>query len=354
MQHSSRILSPEMRHIGGLAVLTLGIFAVMSLLRPELFLTAANLQSMAFQFPEYAILALAMMTCMLTGGIDLSIIGTANLSSILAAMAMIALFPEGGGAVPVLAVALVTGLAVGAACGVLNGICIAWIGIPPILATLGTGLAFTGIGVVLTGGPALVGFPASFAVLGNATVASLPVPLLIFAAVALAMAFVLNRTVYGVSLYLFGTNPLASRFAGLRNGRLTFATYIISGTLAALAGLILISRANSAKADYGESYLLITILIAVLGGTNPYGGFGRVTGLVLAVLSLQFLSSGLNMMQVSNFAKEFVWGLTLLAAMSLARIDWSGLAQRFGARTAPDVHPAARSGGAGSDTKEET
>ena len=101
------------------------------------------------------------------------------------------------------------------------------------------------------------------------------------------------------------------------------------GALSSLGGIVLISRANSAKADYGQSYLLITILIAVLGGTNPYGGFGRVGGLVLAVLSLQFLSSGLNMIQVSNFAKDLVWGLTLLAVMVLSRLDAGGLFTSF-------------------------
>ncbi|SES19679.1 monosaccharide ABC transporter membrane protein, CUT2 family [Tranquillimonas rosea] len=322
MAKTSRIVSSDHRHLLGLAALTVAIFVAMSLARPGLFLTGANMQSMAFQFPEYAILALAMMTAMLTGGIDLSIIGTANLSSILAALAMTALFPTGGNAVAVLALALLVGLSVGCLCGVINGLFIAGIGLPPILATLGTGIVYTGIGVVVTGGSAVVGLPDSFAVLGNAAVWAVPVPLLVFAAVAVVMAFVLNRTIYGHSVYLFGTNPRASRFAGLKNGRLNMTTYMISGTLAALAGLILISRANSAKADYAESYLLITVLIAVLGGTNPYGGVGRVLGVVLAVLSLQFLSSGLNMLQVSNFAKEFVWGLTLLLAMSVTRIEW--------------------------------
>ena len=327
----SRIASPETRHILGLLALTVVIFLAMSLIRPDLFFTATNFQSMAYQFPVYGILSIAMMTAMLTGGIDLSIIGTANLSAILAGLAMIALFPEGGSTVAVLGVALVIGLAVGCLCGIVNGLCIAAIGIPPILATLGTGLVYTGIAVVITGGSAVIGFPSSFLTLGNATLGPVPAPVLVFAAVALVMAFVLNRTTYGVSVYLFGTNALASHYAGLRNGRLILRTYMICGTLAALAGLILISRANSAKADYGQSYLLITILVAVLGGTNPYGGFGRVTGVVLAVLSLQFLSSGLNMMQVSNFAKELVWGLTLLAAMALARIEWPAVARRMGA-----------------------
>ena len=325
----ARLVSAESRHILGLLALTVLIFAVMSWLRPNLFPTEANLRSMAFQFPEYAILSIAMMTAMLTGGLDLSIIGIANLSSILAGLVMIALFPDGAGAGVVLAVALAVGLATGCLCGLVNGLFIAGIDIPPILATLGTGLVFKGIAIVITGGSAVIGFPAAFSVLGNGTIRPVPVPLVVFAMVAVVMVFVLNRTTYGISIYLFGTNPLASRYAGLRNARLILVTYMITGTLAALAGLILISRANSAKADYGESYLLITILIAVLGGTNPYGGFGRVAGVVLAVLSLQFLSSGLNMMQVSVFATEFVWGLTLLAAMCVAKIELPSMLRRL-------------------------
>jgi simple sugar transport system permease protein len=114
---------------------------------------------------------------------------------------------------------------------------------------------------------------------------------------------------------MLGTNPLATRFAGINDVAVTIRTYLISGMFAAAAGLVIMSRANSAKADYGSSYLLLSILICVLGGINPYGGFGRVAGLVLAVLSLQFLSSGLNMLQVSNFAKELIWGGLLLVVM---------------------------------------
>ena len=85
--------------------------------------------------------------------------------------------------------------------------------------------------------------------------------------------------------------------------------------LSSLAGLVIAVRANSAKADYGSSYMLLSILIAVLGGVDPYGGFGKVSGLMLAVLSLQFLSSGLNLLQVSNFAVDMTWGALLLLVM---------------------------------------
>ncbi len=320
----------EHRHILGLGALTVILFIAMSLMQPTLFFTPANFQSMAFQFPEYAILSLAMMLAMLTGGIDLSVIGTANLSTIIAAIVMTTLFPDGSGpAVLILMTSVLTAVIIGSLCGLFNGICIAGIGIPPILATLGTGLMFTGIGVVITGGSAVINFPEAFAVIGNGTIGMVPVPLIIFAVLAIALGFVLNRTTMGVGIYLFGTNELAFRFSGLNAKALILRTYIMCGVLSSLGGIVLISRANSAKADYGQSYLLITILIAVLGGTNPYGGFGRVSGLVLAVLSLQFLSSGLNMIQVSNFAKDLVWGLTLLAVMVLAQIDAGGLLHGF-------------------------
>ena len=216
-------------------------------------------------------------------------------------------------------------LGAGALGGLCNGLAI---GIPPILATLGTGLIFAGIAVVLSGGAAVLGFPDAISVLGNGAVFGVPVPVLLFAALAAAVAFVLNWTGFGLRVYLLGTNPLAARFAGIDNVRVTLGTYLISGVPASVAGLIIAVRANSAKADYGSSYPLLSILISVLGGIDPYGGFGKVSGLVLAVLSLQFLSSGLNMMQVSNFAVDMTWGALLLLVMV---INTGGLRRLFGA-----------------------
>ena len=121
---------------------------------------------------------------------------------------------------------------------------------------------------------------------------------------------------------MYGANPLAAHFAGVDVTRLLIRVYAVSGLFAAIAGLVVMSRANSAKADYGSSYLLLAVLIAVLGGVNPYGGYGRVIGVVLAVLSMQFLSSGLNMLGVSNFARELIWGALLLLVMVVNAGSW--------------------------------
>jgi len=301
-----------------LFLIALGIFVLMSLLRPETFFTLRNVRSMAFQFPEFALLALAVTLSMLTGGIDLSVVGTANLAAILSALFMRWAGVAGLEPALILTVGIGIALGVGLTAGLVNGWLIAKVGIAPILATLGTSQVFMGVGIGITEGRAVLGLPSAFSVVGNGSVSVFPVPFLIFAVLAALVAVVLNRTTFGEKVYLLGTNPLASRFAGLNNDRLILRTYMLCGLLSSVAGLIMMSRANSAKADFGVSYLLLSVLIAVLGGVNPYGGFGKVSGVVLAVLSLQFLSSGFNILRVSNFAKEFVWGALLLVVMVMS------------------------------------
>ncbi|MFQ3183708.1 MAG: simple sugar transport system permease protein [Alteromonas macleodii] len=306
---------------GRLAVITLVVFATMSILVPDRFLSPGNLTSMAFQFPEFAILALAVTIAMLTGGIDLSVVGAANLSAVVAALFMSHFAVEGTGT-GLLLVAIVISLCVGLSTGLFNGILVATFGLPPILATLGTGLIYTGLAIAMTGGSAVMGLPPALAWVGNGTFLGIPVPLFIFAVLATALGWILKRTAFGLKTRMFGANPLAARYAAMDTGRLLLKVYALSGVLSAIAGIIVMSRANSAKADYGSSYLLLAVLIAVLGGINPYGGYGRIIGVVLAVLSMQFLSSGLNLLQITNFAREMIWGLLLITVMLINLVSF--------------------------------
>lgn len=303
---------------GRLAIITLVVFVTMSVLVPDRFLSAANLTSMAFQFPEFAILALAVAVAMLTGGIDLSVVGMANLSAVTAALFMGQFAgdgSDGGAGTGILLAAIALSLAVGLVAGLFNGVLIATFGLPPILATLGTGLIYTGLAIAMTGGSAVLGLPPAVAWIGNGTILHIPVPLIIFAVLAAILGWILRRTAFGLKTRMFGANPLAARYAAMDTDRVLFKVYALCGVLSAIAGLIVMSRANSAKADYGSSYLLLAVLIAVLGGVNPYGGYGRIIGVVLAVLSMQFLSSGLNLLQVTNFAREMIWGILLIGVM---------------------------------------
>lgn len=310
----STFASPEFR----LLVIAVFVFALMAVLSPDRFLSSQNLISMAFQFPEFAILALAMTIAMMTGGIDLSVIGIANLSAVAAAMILTTYADP---AMPAsqsvlwLAIAIAVAIAIGAMAGIINGSLVAFFGLPPILATLGSGLVFTGFAIAMTGGSAVMGFPDTVAVIGNARLLGIPVPLVLFALLAVLLHLILTRTAFGLRVTMYGANPLAALYAAIDINRMLLKVYVIAGMFASVAGLIIMSRANSAKADYGSSYLLLAVLIAVLGGVNPYGGYGRVIGVVLAVLSMQFLSSGLNMLQVSNFARELIWGALLILVM---------------------------------------
>lgn len=304
------IANPE----GRLAIIAVVIFLLMAALSPDRFLSLQNMTSMAFQFPEFAILALAMTLTMLTGGIDLSVVGIGNLSAIVAALIMTRFAGEGGGAA-VFAMAMAASVAVGLVAGLFNGLLVAKLGLPPILATLGSGLIFTGLAIALTGGSAVMGLPAAAAWIGNSTILGVPTPLILFILLAVSLSLVLTRTSFGVKVRMYGANPMAARFAAMDIDAMLIKVYLASGALAAVAGMVVMSRANSAKADYGSSYLLLAVLISVLGGVNPYGGYGKIIGVVLAVLSMQFLSSGLNMVGVSNFARELIWGSLLIFVM---------------------------------------
>lgn len=298
-----------------LLLVCIAVLITMSFANPR-FLNAYNFESMAFFLPELGILSIAVMIAMLTGGIDLSIVGLANLSAITAGL----FFQRMGGAeagIGTVLIGVAIALSVGLLGGLINGWLISRLRITPILATLGTGQVFTGLALVLTGGPAIVGFPAAWNAIGNAKLGPIPVPFVIFIAVCVGVWLLLSRTAFGLQLMLIGTNPRAAVFAGINRARMLMYSYALTGLLAAMAGIILSGRTNAAKSDYGASYLLQAVLIAVLGGTNPAGGRGNVLGVVLALISLVMLSSGFQMMRVSNHLIDFIWGAFLIGVLVL-------------------------------------
>jgi simple sugar transport system permease protein len=310
-----------------LFIIALVIFIAFSLLLPGKFFTVRNMQSMAVQLPEFGILAFAIMITMLTGGIDLSIVGAANLSAIVAAVILTGLAGDGGAApgVPlavVMPLSMLGALLVGSICGLLNGFLVSRIGITPILATLGSGAIYTGLSFVITGGPAITTTQLAF--IGNGSILGVPIPIIVFVLVAITFVVMLNRTVFGFNVYMLGTNPTAALFSGVNSNSVLLRTYWLAGLIAGIAGIIFLARTNSAKPDFGASFILLTVLIAILGGVSYTGGFGTVSGLVLAILSIQFLSTGLNMLMLewfpssaAIFFRQFAWGGLLLAVMVL-------------------------------------
>jgi simple sugar transport system permease protein len=307
-------------HLKFLLGANIAIAVIATILSGGIFLSGDNFQSMGTQLPEVGLLALAIMITMLSGngGIDLSVVAVANLTAIIAGKITQSIFNaetqglEFAFLFPTLAVLA------GLGCGLVNGMLVAFGNFTPILATLGTQLVFGGIAVVLTNGSALsLGYIDAFVQIGNGQLFGIPIPFILFLIVSSILAWLFTNTRYGFRLYLTGTNAKAAHFAGINNRNILLLTYTVAGVLAALSGIISASRASSAKADYGSSYLLIAILISVMGGVNPAGGSGKVLGLVLASFALQMLSSTLNLIGLSNFLKDFTWGLLLLLTIAL-------------------------------------
>jgi simple sugar transport system permease protein len=287
---------------------------------PAQFLSLGNFQSIAFQLPELGILALAMMITMVSGGINLSIIAGANLSGIVMALIMTTFITDAtpfAASFAVTLLAVLLGLLVALLIGILNGFLIAYVNVSPILTTLGTMTLVQGISVGVTKGYVISGFPQGFQSIGNNTLLGIPVPMLIFILIVILMSIILNRSTFGISVYMLGSNKTATSFSGINVKKVIMKIYAISGLLTGLAAVIMISRFNSASAGYSTSYLLVTVLLAVLGGVNPDGGFGRISGIVMALLILQVISSGLNLMQVSSQLSKALWGIILILVIAL-------------------------------------
>lgn len=305
------------RNIVYLLVIMAGILILQGIFNAGPFFSLSNFQSMTSQMPLLGMLALAMSVCMLTGGINLSIIATTNASGLVMA-SVLALNPgDGAMLLPALLAGLVTAIVI----GLINGLLIAKVGVSPILATLGMMTLINGLNVLVSGGTVISGFPPSLLWLGNGTLAGIPMPLILFLLFAFLLWGLLEYTPLGRTVYLMGSNEKATRFSGLNTQKAIIAVYVISSVLCWVAAIIMMAKFNSAKAGYGESYLLIAILASVLGGVNPDGGFGRIIGIVLALFVLQMLESGLNLLGVSSYLIMALWGgiLILFIALQKAR-----------------------------------
>lgn len=295
-------------------------FALMAILSPSKFLSSGNLQSMASQLPELGIMSLGMMVAIITGGINLSITYTATLAGIAGAFVLSSgLSGEATGFYVLITIckALAVMLLTGALCGAINGYLIGNIGVAPILATLGTMTMFEGISLLFTKGGAISGFPAQYQLIGNGSILFLPVPIIIFIIFALLTGVILERTAWGRCVYMFGCNPTATLFSGINTKKVIMYVYVYSSLAATLAAIIMTSRYNSAKVDYGSSYLLQSVAIVVLGGTDIAGGYGKVIGTVIAACIVQVLSSGLNLIGINRFIVDVVTGVLLIGVLLL-------------------------------------
>ena len=307
------------KEMGRLVLIIILWLIFMGMTQAKKFYTGANFLTMAAQFPEYGLMALGGMLCMMTGGIDLSVVGTANITSILIVFLLNSVFPAGSMPMGFSIVIFILAFVVGAVVGSFNAFLIAKLKVPPILATLGVNELLTGFCIVMTGGSVVTPEVKDFSdVLSGNIAGFLPWRLLIFLIVAAIIWFMLERMTYGTKLRLYGTNSHVAEFSGINTVGLLFKTYIISAMCAALGGLVMMITYSSARADYGTNYTMQSILIIVLGGVSPNGGKGKLSGVVTAIVLLKMIESGINRFRnVSTYYVTLIWGAVLILALVL-------------------------------------
>ena len=262
------------------------------------FLQPANLVNILRQASINGIVAVGMTLVILTGGIDLSVGSILALSAVIGADMM-----KKGTAVPL---AVPAALAIGLVLGMINGVIITRGKIPPFIATLGMLTVARGLTLMYTQGQPVTGLPEAFRFIGAGSIGPVPMPIVVAGLTFLLGYVLLTRTRFGEYIYLLGDNPTAARLAGVPTDRMTVLVYALSGLCAALAGLVLIARLDSAQPVLGQGYELDAIAAVVVGGTSFSGGEGTLTGTLLGVLLIETLNNGINLL---NIPAE--WGMVL-------------------------------------------
>ena len=287
----------------GLVVLCLALFIA----TPD-FLTGPNLLNIGIQVSTVAVLAFGMTFVIVAGGIDLSVGSVAALSAMSSGWMFASAGLSGW-------LALVGGLVVGALAGVINGLANAYGKLPSFIATLAMLSVARGLTLVISDGRPIKTAPEVSFLGGN--LGPVPMPIVILVIAALAASFVLNRTVIGRSMYAVGGNAEAARLSGLPVKRILVTVFALAGLFAALAGLLLAGRLDSAQPQAAAGYELDAIAAVVIGGASLSGGLGRISGTLVGALVLVVIRNGLNLLNVTSFWQQVVIGLVIALAVGI-------------------------------------
>jgi ribose transport system permease protein len=268
------------------------------------FLKIDNLINIFRQTVPIFVLGAGQTLVILSRGIDLSVGSCGALAGVIAAVLM-----DSG--TPILLSVLI-GISIGAVFGLINGLIVTRVGLPPFIATFGTFLLGNGLVVLYTGGKVIWGFPNAFRFLGSGRIAQIPFLIFIGLIVLAVFYFILNYTIFGSAIYSVGANPEASKVSGIKINRILTTVYIISGITAAFASLLYISRLNSAKNDIGEGFELDAIAAALIGGTSFSGGAGSIEGTAIGALIIILLRNTMNLLGISPLWQGFATGLLMI------------------------------------------
>jgi len=297
----------DMGTLLGLVILCV-VFASMT----DVFMTHRNLINILQQSSINACIAIGMTLVIISGGIDLSVGPIAALAAVLSATLLV----SGYAVIVVIGAALL----IGVLCGLINGSLIAYAGLQPFIATLGTLSVFRAVALIYTGGTPVLGLPAEFRTLITSQVWIFPVPVVIVAILGIVAWVMLAKTPIGEYILAVGGNEEAARISGVPIARTKITAYVISGFLAALAAVILIARLGAAEPTLGNLWELEAIAAAAIGGASLMGGKGSIVGTILGAIVLGAMRNGLTLLNVQAFYQLLATGIIIIMAMLVDRL----------------------------------
>jgi len=285
------------------------------------FLDANNLADSTFNFSEKALIALAMTLLIIVREIDVSVAG-------ILAVAAVAMGYANTLGVPAAGLAVI-GIAVGAICGGLNGLLVTRFGIPSIVVTIGTMSLYRGIALVVLGDQAYTNYPDALSDWGQGYVFGLiPREFIVLLAFASLFALLLHGTTFGRRIYAIGSNPVAARFSGIAVDRYRLALFILAGTMAGVAAVLLTGRIGSTRPNIALGWELEAITMAILGGVSIAGGSGTIGGVLLAVFTLGMVTYGLGLANVPGIIMTIMIGALLLITITVPVLLRAGAGAR--------------------------
>ena len=299
----------------GIMIPTILLIIIVQMVNP-LFLTKLNVLSILRSSGYMLIPALGMTLILISGGLDLSVGSVYGLGGVVTAYCL----TNGLPIVP----SVLLGLLSGMACGILNGVVIVKLKIPPIMMTLGMYYMARGLVYVITQGTPIFPLPEAFKAIEQQNII-LGIPTAVVCAMILAAVFfiIMRYTVYGRKIYAIGGNIETARVAGINIDAIMISLYAIIGTLSALDGVLMSSRLGSGQPSAGTGYELQVIAAVVIGGTSTYGGKGTLAGTVIGVIFMNILSSSMTIMKISAYWQNFVIGAALVVAVIIDQIKRS-------------------------------
>lgn len=282
------------------------------------FMTANNLLNVAKQVSIFGIASVGMTYVILLGGIDLSTGSLISFVNIVAAYFMVNMGMNPWAAV-------LASLVISAVIGFANGWIIAEIKMPPLIVTFASQTIFGGLAYILCNGRPISRFDSSFLQIGQGYVGPIPIPILIMIVCFAAGAFILTKTYFGRYFYALGGNEEAAELSGINVKRVKYLVYSLSGLFAGIAGIVMLSRANTGQPNAGLGYEFDVITCVVLGGVSVNGGSGKISNVIAGVLIIGVLSNGMILMDVSSYMQMVIKGIILLLAVGSDCIQQAGL-----------------------------